>query len=85
MRELDTFVRQREQCNANIFTSANDVRSRRIEILDIIFDIHLIDNLMNIIIRRQIAIDHSLSLKRQMIMHVKKNDDTIIDVFVIQR
>jgi hypothetical protein len=78
-------VKQREQCNANIFTSANDVRSRRIEILDIILDVHLIDNLMNIIIRRQIAIDHSLLSKRQMMMHVKKNDDKIADIFVIQR
>ncbi len=84
MRELDIFVK-REQCNANMFTSADDVRSRRIEVLDIIFHVHLIDNLMNIIIRRQIATDHSFSSKRQMMMHVKKNDDTIVDVFVIQK
>jgi hypothetical protein len=55
------------------------------KIFDILLDVHLIDNLMNVIIRRQIAIDHSLSSKRQMMMHVKKNDDTIADIFVIQR
>ncbi len=68
----------------NIFTSANDVHSRRIKILNIILDVHLIDNMMNIIIRRQIAIDHLFLSKREMMMHNKKNDDTIIDVFVIQ-
>jgi hypothetical protein len=40
---------------------------------------------MNIIIRRQIAIDHSLSSERQMMMHLRKNDDIIIDIFVVQR
>jgi hypothetical protein len=85
LRKLDIFVKQWEQCNANIFRFANDVRSRRIEILNIILDVHLIDNLMNIIIRRQIAIDHSFSSERQMMMHIKKNDDTIVNIFVIQK
>ncbi len=40
---------------------------------------------MNIIIRRQIAIDHSFSSERQMMMHIKKNDDTIVNIFVIQK